>query len=125
MTDLRKRVAEALIGMVRAKANGDGAEKRSWMAEARKNLELRARLGQIVGDGTRVQVEVDARKQLAVLANLGEDDLRALARGDVRDLEPAAAESGAGELLVNGSAIPAPVRDAQTPAVTQTSGDAA
>jgi hypothetical protein len=63
---------EALDGLVRPKAQGDAAEVRAWMAEARKNLELRARLGQVIGN-ERVRIDVaDAQKQMRVLASMDE-----------------------------------------------------
>lgn len=70
----------ALAGMLRARQNDDEFGVRSYMAESRKNIELLAKLGHLIGDRGPV-VHVDARRQVAVLANLSEEDLRALARG--------------------------------------------
>jgi transposase-like protein len=114
---------ESLFGMLRAKAQQDAAEVRAWMAEARRNLELRAKLGGIIGTAT-VQVDVDARKQLAVLANLSEDDLRSLARGDGQALEPLVGDRAAGDALVIDSASPLVERDREPLPVSTTGSDA-
>jgi transposase-like protein len=80
---------ESLFGMVKAKKAQDDAEVRAWMAEARKNLELRARLGGIIG-AERVKIDMaDAQRQMQVLAGMSEDELRQLARSDQPALEPA------------------------------------
>jgi hypothetical protein len=82
--------------MIRARQNDDDAAHRAYMGELRKGIELQARLAAIIGGPV---VQVDARKQVAVLANLSEDELRALARqGDVlegasRELAPVEARS--------------------------------
>jgi len=106
---------EALVGMVRAKAAGDAAEVRAWMAEARKNLELRARLGQVIGN-ERVKIDMaDAQKQMRVLAGLDEDELRRLAAADTPALGPGTATP---PLHHDGTPLADP--DAETHAVTQT-----
>jgi hypothetical protein len=91
---------ESLLGMLRAKARQDVAETRAWMAEARKNLELRARLGGVIGN-ERVKVDMaDAQRQMRVLASMSEEELRTLARADVPALEPGAGD-GPGNALAN------------------------
>jgi hypothetical protein len=74
----------ALSGMLRARSQDpvDDYGVRAYMGEARKNVELIARLGGVIGSNGPVVQVVDARRQVAVLANLSEDELRALARGD-------------------------------------------
>ena len=59
---------------------GDLAAARGLIAEARKNLELLARLTGILEPNAAIHV--DMRRQVAVLQNLSEAELRALARGD-------------------------------------------
>jgi hypothetical protein len=73
----------AMFGVLRSRQEEDFAGQRAYLAEARKGVELLARLSGVIGD--RAAVQIDARKQVAVLANLSEEDLRALARGDVID----------------------------------------
>jgi hypothetical protein len=81
-------VEESMWGVLKAKQSisvdpddaAARAEHRAYLESGRKALETLARLGGIIGSGGPV-VQVDARKQVAVLANLSEDDLRALARG--------------------------------------------
>lgn len=55
------------------------AEQRAYAGEMRKAIELVGRLGGFLGDG-RPTIQVDARRQIAVLASLDENELRALAR---------------------------------------------
>lgn len=69
-----------------ARQDDDVATERLWMADQRaalrdlaKVLELQARLARVLGD--RPVVQVDARRQLNVLAAMSEDELRALAAG--------------------------------------------
>jgi hypothetical protein len=66
------------------------AEHRAALEHARRQLETLARLGGLIGPSAVVQV--DARKQVAVLANLSEDELRALARGDANVIDGTARE---------------------------------
>jgi hypothetical protein len=69
----------AMFGLLRARQQDDDAGHRAYIAEARKTIELQAKLAGVIGD--RPQVSIDARKQVAVLAsNLSVDELRALAR---------------------------------------------
>jgi hypothetical protein len=80
----------ALNGMLRARTTDpvDDHGVRAYMAEARKNVELIARLGGVIGSNGPV-VQVDARRQVAVLANLTEEELRAaLTRADVIEAVP-------------------------------------
>jgi hypothetical protein len=61
------------------KARQEYAEARGWVKEFRANAELLAKLKGLIDTGTRVHV--DARhQQLAVLAGMDSDDLRALAQ---------------------------------------------
>jgi hypothetical protein len=64
--------------LLRAEREGDLANARGLIAEARKNLELLGRLAGVLDPHT--VVNVDARRQLAVVARLSEEELRALAR---------------------------------------------
>jgi hypothetical protein len=71
-----------LYEMAAAKAEGDPAGFRALLGEARKNLELIARLAGVLDAPT---ITVDARRQLAIVTRLGalsEAELRALARGE-------------------------------------------
>jgi hypothetical protein len=81
----------AMLGMLRSRQNDDDASHRAYMGETRKAIELQARLAHVIGATPIVQV--DARKQVAVLANLTEGELRALARGDVDVIEGTAREA--------------------------------
>jgi hypothetical protein len=72
-----------LSGMLRARSQDppDDHGVRAFAGEARKTVELLARLGHVVGPDA--VVNVDARKQVAVFATLTEDEIRAaLARAD-------------------------------------------
>lgn len=80
----------AMLGMLRARQNDDDTSHRAYMGETRKAIELQARLAHVIGASPVVQV--DARKQVAVLANLSEDELRALASRDVNLIEGTARE---------------------------------
>jgi hypothetical protein len=77
----------ALGGMLRARQADDDSGMRAFMAESRKQIELLARLGHVIGPSPLVQV--DARRQTVnVLANLSEDELRAaLSRADSNVIE--------------------------------------
>lgn len=81
-----------------ARQDDDIATERLWLADERaslrdltKALETQARLVGVLGD--RPQVTIDVRRQVAVLASMSEDQLRALAAGGEL---PA---PGAGELV--------------------------
>jgi hypothetical protein len=65
----------------RAEGEGDLAAARGLIGEARRNLELLARVAGILDSA----VVIDQRQQLAVLSGLTEEELRALARGANRD----------------------------------------
>lgn len=80
----------AMLGMLRARQNDDDVSHRAYMGETRKAIELQARLAHVIGVAPVVQV--DARRQVAVLANLSEDELRALARADANVIEGSARE---------------------------------
>jgi hypothetical protein len=63
-----------------AEGERDLTNGRGFIGEARRNLEL---LGRVAGFlEPNASVSIDARKQIAVLGALTEDELRALARGD-------------------------------------------
>ncbi len=63
----------------RAEREGDLTNARALIGEARRNLELLGRVAGILDPQTAIHV--DARRQLAVLSGLSEEELRALARG--------------------------------------------
>jgi hypothetical protein len=107
-------IDEAALGMLRSRKENDPANHRAYMGEFRKALELQARLGGIIGDGARVQIEVDARKQLAVIGSLSEQELRALVA--------AAGDSGGGDALVIDYVNPLGNKDRQPHAVIETGG---
>jgi hypothetical protein len=75
--------AKTLSLLERAEALDDLGNARGLVREARENLTLLGRLAGVLDGAT---VHVDARRQLAVLANLSEDELRALAAGGMREL---------------------------------------
>lgn len=70
---------QAVVAVMRCQADGDRMNARGFLAEARKALELVGRCGGLLD--APATVHVDARRQLAVLAQLSEDELRALAAG--------------------------------------------
>ncbi len=67
-----------------ADALDDLSNARGLIAEARKNIELLGRISGVLDGPT---VNIDARRQVAILGRLDEDELRALASGDVVDAE--------------------------------------
>jgi hypothetical protein len=84
-------VEESMWGVLKAKqaiaVDPDDAsaraEHRAYLESGRKALETLGRLSGIIGSGGPV-VQIDARRQVGVLSNLTEDELRAaLARADV------------------------------------------
>jgi hypothetical protein len=75
---LRERLA---AGVLRTSAAEEYGAMVALSGEFRKAVEL---IGRFTGDlETGTRVSIDARKQVAVLASLSEDELRALARVDV------------------------------------------
>lgn len=74
---------QTLAAVLRCAQEQDYGAMRGLIAESRKNLELIGRLG---GFLAATPVHVDARRQVAVLASLTENELRALARGAVAEL---------------------------------------
>ena len=70
---------EALVGALKARRQGDPSSHRAYLGEARKTVELQAKLAGVLD--TQPQISVDARRQVAVLANLTEDELRAALAG--------------------------------------------
>jgi hypothetical protein len=66
----------AMIGALRARQQDDDGSHRAYLSEARKGVELIAKLAGLIGD--RPAVQIDVPKHVAVLANLSEDDLEAL-----------------------------------------------
>jgi hypothetical protein len=71
--------AKTLVLLGRAEEEGDLANARGLIREARENLLV---LGRIAGVIDVPVVHVDARRQVAVLSRLSEEELRALAAGD-------------------------------------------
>lgn len=65
---------EALLGAVKARNAGDAVQHRAYLGEARKAVELLAKLAGVLD--SQPQISVDARRQVAVLANLTEEELR-------------------------------------------------
>jgi hypothetical protein len=61
--------------LARAETEGDLSNARGFIAEARKNVEL---LGRLRGALDGPTVHVDARRQIAVLGNMDESELRRL-----------------------------------------------
>ena len=76
--------AKTLVILERAESLDDLGNARGLIAEPRKNLELLGRLAGVLDPTT---VNVDARRQYAILARLGEPELRALATGAVIDAD--------------------------------------
>ena len=74
--------AKTLVILERAEQLDDLGNAARLIGEARRNLELIAR---VVGVLEAPIVNIDARRQVAVLGRLDEDALRALASGDVID----------------------------------------
>ena len=79
---------------IAARGDDDAGTERLWMADERaalrdltKALETQARIVGVLGE--RPQVTIDARKQIAVLAAMSEEELRALASGAGELLSPA------------------------------------
>ena len=72
--------ARTLRMLAQAEHAADRNNGRGLIAEARKNLELLARIAGVLDPPT---VHIDARRQVAILGRLDEDALRALASGDV------------------------------------------
>jgi len=70
---------EALVGALKARNRNDPASQRGFLAEARKAVELQAKLAGVLD--SQPQISVDARRQVAVLANLTEEELRAALTG--------------------------------------------
>jgi hypothetical protein len=85
---------KTLTLLLRAEREGDLANARGLIAEARKNLELLGRLAGVLDPHT-VNVSIDQRRQLAVIASLSEEELRALAR-EAADGRAELLELGAG-----------------------------
>jgi hypothetical protein len=80
--------AKTMRLLARAEEMDDLANARGLIREARENLVLLGRLAGVIDGPT---VHVDARRQVAVLGNLTEAELRRLAAGaDVIDAEPVA-----------------------------------
>jgi hypothetical protein len=69
--------ARALLLLGKAEAARDWQAARGFLAEARRNVEL---LGRMTGLLDGPAVSIDMRRQVAVLAKLDEEELRALAR---------------------------------------------
>jgi hypothetical protein len=69
---------QVLYAMSRTYADRDWPNFRALSREARENLILLCRLRGLLDDGTTVNV--DARRQVALLGNLSTDDLRSLAQ---------------------------------------------
>jgi hypothetical protein len=89
---------KTLVLLEKAERARDWNAARGLIREGRENLELLGRLAGVIDP--QPQVVIDARRQLAVLGSLGENELRALAavagdviEGQVVALKPA---SGAG-----------------------------
>jgi hypothetical protein len=78
---------KTLTLLAKAEAAGDLTNARGFVAEARKNLELLGRVAGVLDASP--QVAIDARRQVAVLANLSEEELRALAAQAVEAVEEA------------------------------------
>ncbi len=74
-----------LLALAKAEAARDWPAVRGLIREARESVVVVARLAGIL-DATP-GVSIDARRQVAVLANLSEDELRALARGAAEGVE--------------------------------------
>jgi hypothetical protein len=91
------------------RAQREYGEARGWVKEFRANAELLAKLRGLIDTGTRVHV--DARhQQLAVLAGMDTDDLRALAqaaRHGQLDHALGAGELPVGESVVEGQDVSA------------------
>jgi transposase-like protein len=64
----------------RAEQARDLTNARGFIGEARRNLELLGRVAGILEPNAAVAI--DARRQIAVLSGLSEEELRSLARGD-------------------------------------------
>lgn len=76
----------ALIGALKAEGRGDAAAERGFLSEARKAIELQAKLAGVLD--AQPQISVDARRQVAVLANLTEVELRAALAGAAIESAP-------------------------------------
>lgn len=75
-------VDEALGLLEHAKRKADTRTALAALREARDGLQLLMRTAGMLSDAAQVTVAIDARRQqMAVLAKLSEDDLRAIARG--------------------------------------------
>ncbi len=71
---------QALLGSLAAERRGDPGSQRAFLSEARKSIELQAKLAGLLDSGGTT-ISVDARRQVAVLANLSEQELRAALSG--------------------------------------------
>jgi len=65
-----------LLGSLAAERRGDYAVQKGFLSEARRAVELQAKLAGLLDSGGTT-ISVDARRQVAVLANLSEEELRA------------------------------------------------
>ncbi len=70
---------EALVGAVKARNRDDAVNHRAYLGEARKAVELQAKLAGVLD--SQPTISVDARRQVAILANLSEEELRAALAG--------------------------------------------
>jgi hypothetical protein len=78
LTSYANGLLEAAVwGMVKARQDEDPFQHRAYLGEARKCIETLAKLNGI--GRAEVAVHVDARRQLAVLSSMTEQELRALA----------------------------------------------
>lgn len=76
-------VDEALALLEHAKGKGDHKIALAALREARDGLQLLMRAAGMLNEASQVTVAIDARRQqMAILARLSEDDLRAIARGE-------------------------------------------
>ena len=76
-TNQLQRKTMVLLG--KAERSGDLGNARGLIREARENIMLLGRIAGLLEPNPNVSIEL--RQQVAVLANLSEDELRAIARG--------------------------------------------
>jgi hypothetical protein len=100
---LRERLA---AGVLRTSASEDYGNLRSLSAELRQTVEL---IGRFTGDLEAAGgVRIDARRQVAVIASMSEDELRALARAALNNPAPDALGSPLVSHVVESSSRPVP-----------------
>jgi len=78
-----------LLGSLSAERRGDYGAQRGFLSEARRAVELQAKLAGLLDSGGPT-ISVDARRQVAVLANLTEEELRTALSGLATRMELAA-----------------------------------